>query len=96
MQNACLNTHSSSSIGEILMSTIKLYLFSTAYCHLCDQAQQLLVNLGVESFTVIEIIDDTELLSLYGSRIPVLQRNDTKAELNWPFNADDIVIFLRN
>ena len=96
MRNACLNTHSSRSIGEILMSTIKLYLFSTAYCHLCDQAQQLLVNLEVESFTIIEIIDDAELLSLYGLRIPVLQRNDTKAELNWPFNADDIVIFLRN
>ncbi len=96
MRNACLNTHSSRSIDEILMSTINLYLFSTAYCHLCDQAQQLLVNLGVESFTIIEIIDDAELLSLYGLRIPVLQGNVTKAELNWPFNADDIVIFLRN
>ena len=31
----------------------------------------------------------------YGLRIPVLRRNDTGAELNWPFDAEQVVTFLR-
>jgi len=41
--------------------------------------------------TLVEIADDDDLLTLYGTRIPVLQRVDTQAELNWPFTSHDIV-----
>lgn len=78
------------------MSTIKLNLYSTTYCHLCEQAQSLLLNLPKDSLTIVEIAHDEQLLIAYGVRIPVLQRLDTKAELNWPFNADDIALFLAN
>jgi hypothetical protein len=31
----------------------------------------------------------------YGLRIPVLRRTDTGAELDWPFDAGQVVQFLR-
>lgn len=43
---------------------------------------------------VIDVADDNALLVRYGARIPVLQRLDNKTELNWPFNAADILEFL--
>jgi hypothetical protein len=73
----------------------QLILYSTSYCHLCDFAQSLLINY-VKAFTlkIIDIADNELLLNQYGMRIPVLQRDDTKAELNWPFDANDIQKFL--
>jgi hypothetical protein len=44
---------------------------------------------------LIDISDDDTLLAQYEIRIPVLQRQDTKAELNWPFNDLDINEFLK-
>ena len=79
---------------KYFMSTIKLNLYSTSHCHLCEQAEKLLLKLPKISFSVIEIAHDEQLLMAYDVRIPVLQRLDTKAELNWPFNADDIAAFL--
>jgi len=43
----------------------------------------------------VEIADDDELLERYGVRIPVLQRLDTGAELDWPFDAVAIERLLR-
>jgi hypothetical protein len=73
----------------------QLILYSTSHCHLCDSAQSLLINY-VKAFTlkIIDIADNELLLDQYGMRIPVLQRDDTKAELNWPFDANDIQKFL--
>ncbi|MAC21595.1 MAG: thioredoxin family protein, partial [Marinobacter sp.] len=31
----------------------------------------------------------------YGTRIPVLRRNDTGAELDWPFTRDQLLTFLQ-
>ena len=45
--------------------------------------------------TVVDIADDEALLAQYGLCIPVLLRNDSKTELNWPFNQADIVEFLK-
>ena len=44
---------------------------------------------------IIDIAEDEALLAQYGTRIPVLHRQDTKAELNWPFTEDDIRDFLK-
>jgi hypothetical protein len=35
------------------------------------------------------------LLVRYGTRIPVLRRNDTGAELDWPFTRDQLLTFLQ-
>ncbi len=45
---------------------------------------------------IIDIAEDEKLLDVFGLRIPVLRRQDTQAELNWPFKAADINKFLKD
>ena len=71
-----------------------LILYSTSHCHLCDNAIAILNELAIYPFTIVEITESEPLLIAYGTRIPVLKRDDNKAELNWPFNAQDIMQFL--
>ena len=73
-----------------------LTLYNTSHCHLCDNAIAILNELAINSFTIVEISESEPLLIAYGIRIPVLRREDNKAELNWPFNAQDVVQFLRD
>lgn len=71
-------------------------LFGTLGCHLCEAAESELMPL-VEHGLLVELvdIDDAESLFLrYGLRIPVLRRADTGAELDWPFDTDQVVAFL--
>lgn len=77
------------------MKARNLNLYSTSHCHLCEQAELILKDLNLTPLTTIEIAEDGHLLELYGLRIPVLQRLDTKAELDWPFNLVEVVSFLR-
>ena len=44
---------------------------------------------------LIDIVDSEALVEAYGLRIPVLRRVDTGAELDWPFDTEQIVAFLR-
>lgn len=73
-------------------------LFGTLGCHLCEVAEALLIPF-VEHGLLVELVDIAEQehwVEDYGLRIPVLRRIDTGAELNWPFEAEQIVEFLRN
>lgn len=77
---------------------MQLFLYSTSHCHLCEQAECLLREVSKNSdltWQSVEIIDNTELLTLYETKIPVLKRTDTNEELLWPFNALQIESFLR-
>ena len=70
-----------------------LKLYSTSYCHLCEQAEDMLISLVKQhpiTWQTIEIIDDEVLLGLYGNSIPVLKRVDTNQELAWPFTKREI------
>jgi hypothetical protein len=42
----------------------------------------------------IDIADDDSLFQRYGLTIPVLRRTDSEAELNWPFDAPMLEVFL--
>ena len=44
---------------------------------------------------VVDIAQSEELVERYGTRIPVLRRNDTGVELDWPFTRDDVLTFLQ-
>lgn len=69
-------------------------LYSTEHCHLCEQAEQLLINLQHEyeiQWVTTEISDDDNLMDQYGIRIPVIKCLKTEAELNWPFTRADIL-----
>lgn len=71
-------------------------LFVTTCCHLCEQAEAELMP-WVEQGLLVELIDVAEhghLLELYGLRIPVLRRLDTGAELDWPFEPQELARFL--
>ncbi|MDR2874630.1 MAG: glutaredoxin family protein [Methylobacillus sp.] len=67
-------------------------LFSTEHCHLCEQAEVLLKNLALPC-EVVEIADDDALLARYELRIPVLRRDDTQQELDWPFTRATVLAF---
>lgn len=73
-------------------------LFGTLGCHLCEVAEAQLMPF-VEHGLLVELVDIAEyehLVEDYGQRIPVLRRSDTGVELNWPFEAEQIVEFLRS
>lgn len=76
------------------MSAI-LILYGTDGCHLCEDAQAVLTDLGC-AWQDIDIADDDALLARYDIRIPVLAREDTGAELNWPFTRKDVLRLIGN
>jgi hypothetical protein len=78
--------------------TTHLHLYSTSHCHLCEQAEALLVELALShdlSWTVIEITDDANLLARYELSIPVLARLDKSHEIAWPFNKDRVLDLIK-
>ena len=64
-------------------------------CPLCDDAYQVLVDAGVADFDPVWIDGDAGLEASHGARVPVLRREDSGAELDWPFDADAVRRFLR-
>lgn len=72
-------------------------LFSTLGCHLCEVAEAVLMPLVDHGLLVelVDIADSEALFEAYGLRIPVLRRVDTGAELDWPFEVEQVVTFLR-
>ncbi len=71
-----------------------LVLYGTSCCHLCEQAEALLHELGIMA-EHMDIAEDDELLEKYGTRIPVL-RAGNGAELGWPFDAVAVAGFLKS
>ncbi len=71
---------------------MRLTLFTTEGCHLCDEAHELLLT-AADTYPVQivlrEIGDDDALVARYGIRIPVVQFPDLD-ELDWPFSQSDI------
>lgn len=80
------------------MTVLKLNLYSTAHCHLCEQAECLLKDLPLHpkqlEWLVVEITENEALLEKYETTIPVLKRTDNNTELKWPFNITDIMLFI--
>ena len=68
---------------------MKLLLYGTRYCHLCEQAGAVLHAAGLTA-EYIDIAEDEALLEKYGMRIPVVRRADSGAELDWPFDGAEL------
>ena len=71
-----------------------IILFTTKGCHLCENAEKLLLTLMQTHDLIIESVDisDSEaLVERYGILIPVIKDKKTQKELYWPFEADDII-----
>lgn len=76
---------------------MELLFFTTAQCHLCEVAEALLINTPLPEPIPVEAVDIAQsesLVNTYGERIPVLRRNDTGAELDWPFDQNQLLAFL--
>jgi hypothetical protein len=77
------------------MPGLRLTLFQRDDCPLCDEADAVLAAAGVPDFDPLWIDGDDHMEALYGTRVPVLRREDTGAELAWPFDAEAVRAFLR-
>lgn len=76
---------------------MELIFYTTSHCHLCDQAERLLIQTPLATPVPVEVVDISEsadLVARYGTRIPVLQRSDNGVELNWPFDGPQIQQFI--
>ena len=88
---------------------MKVLLYTTLGCHLCEDALDLLkryraeqVNnlttekTGFKEFEIeeIEISESDSLVESYGLRIPVIRKLHTSEELGWPFTLDDLTCYL--
>ena len=76
----------------------QLVLYTTSHCHLCEQAEALLITLKGQyeiNWLPIEISTDDKLTEKYGISIPVIKRVDNQTELNWPFTENDIVMLIK-
>ena len=72
---------------------IRIILYTTAGCHLCELAEALLLQAKQQySLTILatEIGDNDELVARYGTTIPVIEFEDG-SQINWPFELDDII-----
>lgn len=70
-----------------------LVLFGTEACHLCEEAENLLSEIGLVHDKQ-DIIDDEQLQQRYAVRIPVLLDTTTGMELGWPFSAEQLLNFV--
>ena len=77
---------------------MELLFYTTSQCPLCELAEALLVSTPMPEPIPVDVVDiaqSEELVERYGTRIPVLRRNDTGVELDWPFTRDDLLTFLQ-
>ncbi len=73
---------------------MKLTLIQRDDCHLCDLAWECLAEADVADFDPLWIDGDLGLQARYGERIPVLRREDTGAEIDWPFDVQAVRRFV--
>lgn len=74
---------------------LKVELFHTEGCHLCEIAFAMLMSqLKTEYIKQSDIVDDANLMELYQIRIPVVKRLCDGQELGWPFDDAQLQEFL--
>ncbi|WP_026973555.1 glutaredoxin family protein [Aliagarivorans marinus] len=69
-------------------------LYGTDGCHLCEQAQALMEQIGAVDYCSTDIIDNDDDLARYRVVIPVLKHNQSERELLWPFDITTLNAFL--
>ena len=77
---------------------IRLLLFGTSGCHLCEQAELIVINClaNIKELTIetIDIAEQEQWQEQYAVRIPVLYDPETKKDLGWPFNQAQVKEFI--
>lgn len=70
-----------------------LFLLSTEGCHLCEVAMSLLDQMKLE-YQVVDILEEQQLVDLYGDKIPVLMTETAQQALFWPFEQEQVKQFI--
>lgn len=73
---------------------MRFVLYQRDYCHLCDQALAVMAEARVPDFDSVWVDDDAALEQRYGVRVPVLRDVRDGRELDWPFDAATLRLFL--
>lgn len=76
---------------------LTLELLGTQGCHLCDEAEQVLVSaLDLQQLAVelVDIAESDELMEAYAVRIPVLRHVASGQDLGWPFDGLQVQTFV--
>lgn len=79
---------------------IRLLLLGTEGCHLCEEAQEIIAACLTDATTEmkiesVDIADQQEWQSDYALRIPVFLEPESRRELSWPFDHDQVNFFLQ-
>jgi len=83
-----------------MSNELKVILYSTDHCTLCEQALDLLLSMPELAGTQLKVVDvalDDALQARYGERLPVLELAsgaDSRA-LDWPFDAPIVAASIR-
>ena len=72
----------------------RFVLYQRDYCHLCDQALAVMAEARAPDFDSVWVDDDAMLEDRYGVRVPVLRDDRDGRELDWPFDAAAVRLFL--
>ena len=70
-------------------------LYVSDECELCDRALAVLAEARAPDFESVCIEDSPDLMERYGLRVPVLHDAIGRRDLGWPFDAEEVVRFLR-
>jgi len=80
--------------GRLILA-MSIYLLSTHGCHLCDAAKAICDTLDVD-YEEVDIVEDEQLVDLYGDKIPVIMIAGAQQALFWPFTKEHINQYLES
>lgn len=75
---------------------IDLILLGTLGCHLCEEAELILSSFEQINIENIDIAEQEQWQEKYAIRIPVLYHAETKNELGWPFDQQQVQVFVNS
>jgi hypothetical protein len=73
---------------------MRLILFGTSGCHLCEQAEVIVNACVPEGVEYVDIAEQEQWIERYGLRIPVLCDLESGRELGWPFDLVEVNDFI--
>lgn len=78
---------------------LKLELFSSSDCCLCDDALKIIESLSSEKKLRVDKVDiyqNKSLLIKYRVSIPVVKHADSDSEIRWPFDLEQFSNWLKS
>ena len=74
-----------------------ILLYTTAGCHLCEQAEAILepvARLNQLTWQPVDVSTSEALVEAYGIRIPVIKVEGAAEDIGWPFDEPALLDYL--